>query len=78
MWPVAESHADAQRLAKWMIENGGAPQDVRPALIGSVEGETLEGHIALAMEDGCAMISCVCGWTDDVSPTWKHMELGQS
>ncbi len=66
MWPVAETHADMKRLA----EHWGCT-DARPARIGSLQGETLEGHIALALEDGCEAICCVNGWNADGSPRWK-------
>jgi hypothetical protein len=69
-WPIAETHADARRLCEWFGKPG-----IRPARIGSVPGETLEGHISLAIEDGCAAVGCVAGWAPDGSPTWKWLAL---
>lgn len=70
VWPIAETHADATRLAKWLK----APH-VRPALIGSVKGETLEGHIALALNEECVAVYCVAGWNEDGSPKWKWLPM---
>jgi hypothetical protein len=64
---VAESIDDANKLVDYL---GVRSQGVRPALIGSVDGETLEGHLALAIEDGCELIICPQGWNDDKSPIW--------
>jgi len=67
-WPVAENHADAKRLARRL---GG--HDVVPARIGSIPGETLEGHILPALEDGCRAIVCVDGWDASGNPKWKSI-----
>lgn len=67
-WPVVETHSDAIRFAA----RTGIP-GVRPALIGSVNGETLEGHIGLALEEGCRLVICIAGWNSDGSPKWKYI-----
>lgn len=72
-WPVAQTHSDAVVLCRWF----GDAEVVGPALIGDVEGETLEGHIQQAIEDGCAAICCVTGWQDDGSPVWSWREIGK-
>lgn len=56
-WPLAETDADAQRLATWM----GLPGDAQPVKIG---GESLDRHIALAIAAGCENIACVFGWAE--------------
>jgi hypothetical protein len=71
IWPVAETEADARKLAKHVGEG------TRAALIGSAPGETLQNHIALAMEDGCAAIACVAGWKADGSPKWKWLPIDE-
>lgn len=72
IWPIAESHADANRLARWLKNPG-----VVAAQIGSVEGETLEGHVKIALEDGCEVIACVSGWNADGSPQWKYIPMSE-
>ena len=71
IWPMAETHEDAARLCKWFGRPG-----IRPARIGSVPGETLEGHIHLAIMDGCVAAGCVAGWHSDGSPRWKWIKFG--
>jgi len=63
--PVASTFEDAKRLADWMGD-----KDIRPAQIGSVEGETLSHHISLSIEQGCVATYCVDGWNNDGSPRW--------
>ena len=70
--PIAESWEDAQLLARYL---GLGKRGPAPAKIGSGDGETLEGHIALAIQDGCEVIICVDGWLADGSPTWKSLPL---
>lgn len=66
VWPMAKSIDDAKRLAKYLK----AAPDVRAAEIGAVQNETLEGHITLAIEEGCSAACCVMGWNADGSPIW--------
>src|SRR4051812_35694777 len=68
-WPVAQTHTDAMRLAKWF-----KPAGVRPALVGSVPSETLAGHITMALHEGCIGACCVMGWLEDGSPTWGYQD----
>lgn len=75
VWPIAESHTDAWLLAKWFKAQSKSTGDVRPAAIGSVNGETLEGHIKMAMDEGCVACYCVSGWNTDGSPIWKWNSL---
>lgn len=56
-WPVFHTAEDAQRFAKYARRKGASP-----AKIGSVQGETLVGHVALAIEDGCKKAVMVMGW----------------
>jgi hypothetical protein len=70
VWPIAENHVDAMRLCK-LLEKIHGKRGLRPALIGSMEGETLEGHIRGAIEDGCIGMFCVDGWNADGHPTFK-------
>lgn len=67
-WPVVESVRDGKRLAKFMNR-----KDVRPARIGSVEGEDLAGHIEMAINEDCRLTCCVSGWNEDGSPEWKFI-----
>lgn len=71
VWPVARTHADALRLLRWLrkVKRQSLSQ-ISVAKIGSVEGETLEGHIELAIKEGCEGICCVLGWNKDGSPKW--------
>ncbi|MCA9070870.1 MAG: hypothetical protein KDA84_18200, partial [Planctomycetaceae bacterium] len=62
-WPVAKTHGDAKRLCNHL----GIP-GISPAKIGSLDGETLEGHVAMAMEERCSAACCICGWKDDGEP----------
>jgi hypothetical protein len=71
IWPIAETFGDAKRLCEWF----GGPS-VRAARIGSVSGESLEGHLKLAIEDGCVAVYCVAGWHEDGSPQWKYIPIG--
>jgi hypothetical protein len=64
LWPLVQSIDDGKRLAAFLK----AGPDVRVAEIGSVEGETLDGHIELAMNEGCYAAVCVLGWNADGSP----------
>ncbi len=68
IFPMAESHEDAVKLAAWVKTPG-----VSPALIGSVQGETLEGHVELAVNEGSVGVSCVAGWNTDGSSQWKYL-----
>jgi len=67
-WPVARSHRDALKLSKKF-----GVQDVRPALIGSIKGETIEGHLFLALDQGCAGMAIVNGWDRNDSPIWGYI-----
>ncbi len=68
VWPVARTAEDALRLIRhWKLK------DTMPAMIGSLEGETLEGHIRLALEDRCLAAVCVMGWNDDGSPIFGEI-----
>jgi len=69
-WPVAKSHDDALRLAKWTGREG-----VRPAKIGSVPGETLEGHVRLALQEGISLMVIVSGWTKAGAPIWDLVSI---
>lgn len=70
---IASSREDAKKLAAWH----GDP-DITTALIGSIEGETLEGHIKIAMEDGCEVLAHVIGWNPDGSPEYRCARLVES
>ena len=70
MWPVAESHEKATQLLQ---HYGWDKQGIRVARIGSVEGETLQGHIRIAMEDGCLGVCCFDGLDNQGQPTWKYL-----
>jgi hypothetical protein len=76
-WPVAETHADATRLIEWVARHYGLSDAERGELevsrIGSVEGETIQGHIASAVKEGCIGACCVRDWQPDGSPVWKWM-----
>ncbi len=72
-WPVAQTLEDAQKLMKYLNVRKG----VRAAEIGSVQGETLEGHINLAMNEGCKIVCCVLGWTSDGAPEWGYMPIDE-
>jgi hypothetical protein len=68
-WPVFKTLKDAKRFAKY------AKTDAVPARIGSAYGETLEGHIALALQEGIELAVCPTGWNKDGSPTLGHIRL---
>lgn len=73
VWPVAESYDDAKRLAEFLkVWSEG----VRPAMVGSIENETLQGHIGMAMDEGCEFIACVAGWSEAGEPIWKTLPIG--
>ncbi len=72
-WLVTETHDDAWRLIKFLC--GTNHRNVRPALIGSLQGETLEVCVRSAMHDGCRRICCVHGWNEDGSPVFKSTVL---
>jgi hypothetical protein len=67
-WPIADNLQDAKRLCK-LFNN----PKIRPALIGSVEGETVAGHIRLAIEEGCFAVGRVKGWAEDGEPIWDWL-----
>jgi len=67
VWPVTETLEDAKRLARFFKRKG-----LRPALIGSVPGETLEGHIQMAYEEGCIAIA-MFDWDPDGSPRLRTL-----
>ncbi len=71
-WPLASSFDDAKRLTKWF---GIWKDGVRPTKIGSISGETVEGHIVLALHEGCKVMIKVVGWNQDGSPEWGHIPL---
>lgn len=70
-WPVANTHDDAMQLVDFfkMRDKG-----VRPAEFGSVQGETLDGHIQLALNEGCEFVICPVGWVNG-SPQWGHIDM---
>ncbi len=72
-WPVAKTHEDAQRLIDYLkVRDEGA----RPAEFGTVPGETLEGHIQAALEDGCDFIVMPTGWDETGHPVqWAHIDM---
>ena len=65
-FPIAESFEDAKRLAEWTGD-----RDVRPAEIGSAQGETLGAQILASVGQGCTATYCVDDWNDDGSPRWR-------
>lgn len=65
VWPLTKTHKDAQRLCEYLRNS-----EARPARIGSRPGETMERHIATAIEQGCVAAWCVLGWENDGSPKW--------
>lgn len=68
-FPVAKTRADAARLARWW------KSDASPAQIGSVSGETLEGHITAAVDAGCVAFCCPQRWNSDGSPVWGFIKI---
>jgi hypothetical protein len=71
-WPTAATHADAVRLCHYLdVWKYG----VRPALIGSVEGESLDRHIEMAIEEGCRYACRPMGWNEDGSPQWGVIDF---
>lgn len=71
VWPVAESHADAARLARWFE----VPR-ASVARIGSVEGESFEALARGAKEYGCVAWGLVVGWDDDGKPRMEYHWFG--
>lgn len=68
VWPIFETQADAMRMTMKMKNiDGGA---VRPAMIGSIDGETLDGHIKMAIKEGCAAACCPQSFDDNDDPVW--------
>ena len=65
VWPLAKTQEDAQRLCEYLKN-----QQVRPAKIGSIPGETNEGLIEMMLSEGCVGMCCVLGWEEDGSPKW--------
>lgn len=61
-WVTATSLDDLNRFIKHI---DGWKDGIRGSLIGSVQGETLETHIALALSEGCTKILNV-RWEDGV------------
>jgi hypothetical protein len=75
-FPVAEEHGDAIRLARWLNTWPKRKGRVSPAKIGSINGETLDGIIRLAIEAGCSLMLMPNGWNQDGSPAgWARLEL---
>jgi hypothetical protein len=72
VWPVARTHQDALKLSR----NFNVP-GLRPALIGSIKGETLEGHLNLALYEGCVGMAVVDGWDRNDSPIWGYLPFDQ-
>jgi hypothetical protein len=72
-WPVAKTHEDAQRLIDFLkVREDGT----RPAEFGTVPGETIEGHIEVAVEEGCEFIVMPNGWTEDGQPIqWGKIDM---
>ncbi len=70
-WPVANTHDDAMRLVDFFKCRADG---VRPAEFGSVQGETLEGHVEMALKEGCEFVICPVRWVDDV-PQWGHIDM---
>jgi len=73
VWPMAKTREDAARLGEFLK----AGPDVRPALIGSVKGETMEGLVELALGAGCSAACCVDGWSADGSPVLGWIRFDQ-
>lgn len=69
VWPVARTHEDAVKLAAHFGKKG-----IVPAQIGSVQEETLKGHITLAIQQGCVGALVVQGWNDDGSPQYGFQD----
>lgn len=78
VWPVARTQADAVKLAAFFVAKMQADPSIRPARVGSMQGETLEGHIRLAIEEGCRSIVVVQGWNIDGSPKFGEMKIDGS
>jgi hypothetical protein len=64
LWPIAKTHEEAVRLKRYL-----RAEDATVAKIGSVQGETLQGLIYLAIADGCVGACCPMGWNGD-EPQW--------
>lgn len=76
-WPVARTHEDAARLVRYFAGKHVDPAAaIRPAIIGSAPGETLTGHIYMALDEGCEYVLCPMAW-DDGKPVWGHIPLTQ-
>lgn len=71
--PVFFTREDAQRFA----HNGGLwEKGVRPAELGSVDGESLDTLLAAALKDGCEFIVCPEKVVDDESKIrWGHIAM---
>jgi hypothetical protein len=74
-WPIASTWEDANKLVDFFKVR---EQGVRPAQIGSAEHEgvreTLEGHIAMALQEGCEFLIKPVAWVDGM-PKWGHIDM---
>lgn len=71
VWPVFDTQEDAMRFIKW--KGTAIGKDVRPALIGSVSGETFEGHIRQAIAEGCVAAVSPRSWTEAGDPVFGYL-----
>lgn len=69
-WPVFDSLKAAQRFIEYYGFEG-----VTVAEIGSVQGETLAGHVRMAVEDGCEIAINPRMWTEDGRPLFGYRPL---
>jgi hypothetical protein len=67
-WPIAHTHEDANRLVDFF---GWRDKGIRPAEIGTVDGETISGHFRLAFEEGCEFVIACADWTEEGKPVWR-------
>ena len=72
VWPIAHAHEDANRLVDYL---GLRDRGIRPAEIGTVSGETFEGHLRLASDEECEFICAIAGWNEEGTPLWNVMRL---
>ncbi len=71
VWPVAATHADAARLARWFEVPGASV-----ARIGSAEGESFEAIAEASKGFGCVAWGLVVGWDDDGKPRMEYHWFG--
>jgi len=66
-WPVFYTLEDAERFGK-VFDCQDSPSE-----IGSVEGESLESHVKLALADGCVGACNPLSWNDDGMPALAEL-----